>query len=272
MKKLLKVLFICILSIGIVGCSSEKKELNDKEVEEAINGKYETKNDILTSSNSLLRVQIIFNDGDDKITYSTSTETLTYANAKIKDVDAMITIYNKKDKYDVLNNKDKQDIAVLDDFIATFDENMTTKQFTAWCLEKAKDEVKKHEEQKNSIPDTSTIISQIESKGYHVKQSTAGTTIKDKNQMVVINNGVIGVYDSNYDFISQSGLLYLPQNDAASKQEKKESVFIYQYSTNSFIQGEGSLEEYGRVKEMKVEFDTFVASCGVTQEELATLK
>lgn len=260
-----------MLSMSIVGCSSSKKELTDNDVDKAMKDKYEIKNNVMTSTNRLLHVEIKFNDNN-AASYSPVTGTLTYANPNIKDADAMIVLYNKIDEYAIIDKMDTTDVKIVEDFIATLNKNMTIKQFTTWCLEKGKDEAKKHEEKQANILDADTIVAKIEAKGYQVKKSTAGITIKDETIMIVIKNNVIGVYDSEYDFISSTGLLYIPQNDAASKQVNKEAIFIYQYASNSFIQGEGSLEEYSRIKDMKVEFDTFISTCGVTQEELATLK
>lgn len=272
MNKVMKILCICLLSIGIVGCSSGKKELSTKEVAAAMKGKYEIKTDVIKSTNELLRVNILFNEGKDTITYTTGTELLAYKNSAIKDVDAMLILYNKTDKYDILANASKEDSTLFENFVASFDKNMSTKQFIDWCLEKGKEEDKKHTDAIKSMPDANTLISKIKEAGYEVTKSTGNTKIVTTNLTIIIKNGVIGVYDSKYDFNSKSGLIYLPQNDGASKQVNGETLFIYQFSTNSYLQGEASLEEYAKVKSMKEEYDTFMTKCKVSQEDLATLK
>lgn len=168
-----------MLSIEIIGCSSSKKELTDGDVDKAMKEKYEIKNNIMTSTNRLLHVEIKFND-DNVASYSPVTGTLIYTNPNIKDADAMIVLYNKTDEYAIIDKMDTSDVKIVEDFIATLDKNITIKQFTTWCLEKGKDEAKKHEKKQANILDVDTIVAKIEDKGYQIKNPQLALRLKIK--------------------------------------------------------------------------------------------
>lgn len=144
MKNILKITMIIILCFPIGGCTTNKKKKENKisnsDAYALLNAKNTIEYIVMPNTDSLLLVNLIFNDSQDTISYLYGAISIFYSSKKIDHTNT-IPLYNSIDSYDVIESAPKQDITVLKNFIASIDKNMTTRQFIDWCLYKGKEAV-----------------------------------------------------------------------------------------------------------------------------------
>ena len=127
---------------------------------------------------------------------------------------------------------------------------------------------------KNIQKDADTVLTKIKENGYNYEKDNKGRQIISSTEAykIVISNKKCMVIDAAFDLEAKTGYMYLPEQGTCGYSIKGPTQFIYQYSDNTFLKGEPTLEQYAEMKNIKNWYDEFLNQFSTKTEILQLIK
>lgn len=127
---------------------------------------------------------------------------------------------------------------------------------------------------KNIQKDADTVLTKIKENGYNYEKDNKGRQIISSTEAykIVISNKKCMVIDAAFDLEAKTGYMYLPEQGTCGYSINWATQFIYQYSDNTFLKGEPTLEQYAEMKNIKNWYDEFLNQFSTKTEILQLIK
>ncbi len=127
---------------------------------------------------------------------------------------------------------------------------------------------------KNIQKDADTVLTKIKENGYNYEKDNKGRQIISSTEAykIVISNKKCMVIDAAFDLEAKTGYMYLPEQGTCGYSINGPTQFIYQYSDNTFLKGEPTLEQYAEMKNIKNWYDEFLNQFSTKTEILQLIK
>ena len=293
MKKLIKILMVSMICLGLTACGEKKAAKAETTDDVAKIAEDNDLNDEGFDNSGLfwkfsfagMEFSVAFNVGDDPKFYYV-TNTLTLANIdriKInpdKDIGSQ-WIYLRPvngefvvDEEDIKTYNDKGRKEAYEAYQKKFEKlGLTSELLAKWTIIQFNQNTRT-DLIKNIQKDADTVLTKIKENGYNYEKDNKGRQIISSTEAykIVISNKKCMVIDAAFDSEAKTGYMYLPEQGTCGYSINGATQFIYQYSDNTFLKGEPTLEQYAEMKNIKNWYDEFLNQFSTKTEILQLIK
>lgn len=294
MKKIIKVLLVCIVCFTLTACG------DDKEVKtvETINDVEEIIDDNDLKDNGFDSTGLFWKFSFAKMNFSVSFDVegtpkdhFISEPLEIDDINNIEVIPDKdasgqwlyfclKDGKFVVDEDDLEKFSDMGrkEAYEAYQENfeglgLSTDLFVQWAVRYFNEETRT-----NLIKDAQTtageVLETIQENGYNYEKDSVGRQIISSNEAykIVILNKLCMVLDAGFDLDAKTGYMYIPSQDTCGYSVGGESLIVYRYSDNTILSGTPSLEQFAQMQEIKKWYDDFLTKFSTNTETLQLIK
>lgn len=294
MKKLIKVLLVCIMCLSLTACGDNKKVEMAETIDdvEKIVKDNDLKDKGFTSTG--LFWEFSFADMDFSVIFDVEETPKNYFVNKplIADRIKNIMVIPNKDasnQWIYLKLQDGEFVVDEDDLetfsdkgrkeaYEAYQENfeglgLSAELFGQWVVKYFNEETRT-DLVKDVQASANKILETLEKNGYNYEKDSIGRQIISSNEAckIVIVNKLCMVLDAGFDLDNKTGYMYIPSQGTCGYSVNGESLIVYQYSDNTILQGTPTLEQFTQMQEMKKWYDNFLTKFSIDTETLQMIK